>query len=662
MVITYNILSPRILFWNTLIVIYKGKTLPLFNTALLLVVALYSFAVSSTVLAQSYSLDDWMTISNVDKFQWSPNSEYIYYTSNASSSGTYDVFRISLNGGFLEQLGHDQKGIRPERKEQLTISPDGKTIFFASSRYFSAFLNIYRMPANGGSPEALTFNDAIIQTNPSISKDSKKLTFFARTASGAKAFTLDLTDKGAWPKQIFPGEGEELFPSWSSKNALAFSRKGDIWVKDKGEAVPRRVINATYGGGNSNHVWSPEGDHIAFTNSRSGFSQVGVVNIKTGDVISITNNPAEHSQVSWSPDGRWLTYVESDSVGMSDHIVISRSDGSSQKRVITNGKGKRFSPTFSPDGRHIAFVESNSVRARDIWKVELLTGKISQITDSMGNIDSTRLTKAQEISYLAKDNLQIPGMLWLPPNFDPSAKYPVIVRLHGHPGQWNHDFRMMTQYFVNEGFVVIAPNPRGSAGFGQGFHDLHIADYGGEEFQDIMNVIPYMESLGYIDMNRKVTWGGSGGGYMSMTIATKAPIAFQAQVIRAPVTDWKILVNDRNDAKGRAWTATRTPQRSRSDLGGSYLEIPEEYESRSPVNFVESVQVPQLLLHGLRDTNVLPRQSIIWYERMQELGKGDLIEFVKYPDEDHSLRRYKKTIRNRIERMTDFFSEHLTSH
>ena len=174
-----------------------------------------------------------------------------------------------------------------------------------------------------------------------------------------------------------------------------------------------------------------------------------------------------------------------------------------------------------------------------------------------------------------------------------------------------------------------------------------------------MGVVPFLESLGYIDMSRKATWGGSGGGYMSMTIATKAPDSFQAQVIRAPVTNWKILVNDRYDARGRAWTATRTPERSRADIGGSYAEIPDEYEQRSPTNYVENVQVPQLLLHGMRDTNVLPRQSIIWVERMLELGKGDLIDFIKYPDEDHSLRRYKSTIRDRIERMTHFFAEHL---
>jgi dipeptidyl aminopeptidase/acylaminoacyl peptidase len=215
------------------------------------------------------------------------------------------------------------------------------------------------------------------------------------------------------------------------------------------------------------------------------------------------------------------------------------------------------------------------------------------------------------------------------------------------------------QYFIQQGFVLIAPNPRGSRGFGQGFHDLHIGDYGGVEFQDVMNVLGYLEQLPYIDMTRKATWGGSGGGYLSLVIATEAPNAFQAQVIRAPVSSWKHLAIDRFAASGRQWTATRTPRRERSEFGGSYEEIPGEYDRRSPINFVENVTVPQLLMQGLRDASVPARQSQMWVERMRELGKSSLIDYVEYPDEDHSLRRYRATIRDRIVRMEQFFAQHL---
>ncbi len=278
----------------------------------------------------------------------------------------------------------------------------------------------------------------------------------------------------------------------------------------------------------------------------------------------------------------------------------------------------------------------------------------------MGRIEPSSLREAEEISYPGSDNIPIPGMLWRPADFDPDVDYPVLVRLHGHPGQWNHGFRLLTQYFVSQGYVAVAPNPRGSRGFGAGFHDLHIADYGGVEFDDVMRVLPFLESLGYVDMDRKATWGGSGGGYMSLVIATEAPDAFEAQVIRAPVSDWELLAIDRFGAEGRAWTANRTPVRERSEFGGSAEEIPEEYHRRSPINFVENVTVPQLLIQGLRDGSVPPRQSRVWAQRMRELGKGDLLEYVELADEDHGLRRYKSTTRLRIELMERFFARHLS--
>jgi dipeptidyl aminopeptidase/acylaminoacyl peptidase len=440
---------------------------------------------------------------------------------------------------------------------------------------------------------------------------------------------------------------------------LAFHRSGDIWVVKKGETEPRRVIDPAYGGGNSGNVWSPKGDCIAFTNAHSGFSQVAVVDVQSGKVLPLTREPRGHSDVSWSPDGEWLVFVRNGPDGMSNDVLTIRADGSGQARQWTTGKGRRSSPKFSPDGKSVAWLESSSIRSRDIGLMELASGSISQITNSMGRIDPVSLAEAQEVFYPARDNLSIPGMLWLPRDFNADRKYPVIVRLHGYPGQWNNSFQMMTQYFVGQGFVVIAPNPRGSVGFGQGFHDLHIADYGSGEFHDIMAAIPYLQSHGYIDMSRKASWGGSGGGYMNLVITTEAPEAFQAQIIRAPVSSWKLMAYDRYGASARAWTATRAPRREPSEFDGTWGEIPDEYERRSPINSVENVTVPQLLFHGLRDTSVLPEQSRIWVEWIQQLGKADLIEFVEYPDEEHSLQRYKATIRDRIERMTEFFSRHL---
>lgn len=636
-----------------------GSRFPRLAPGLTVAAAVSILALSAgRLLAQTYTVDDWLTVSTVGEYVWAPDGSAIYYTSNAAPTGTAAIFRTGPEGGRTELLSRTPEGERPEPVQGLTISPDGRTLFFTQARYYQAYTNVLRMPATGGVPEALTFHDAVIQTGPAPSPDGRTLAFWDRTGRGTKIHLMDL-ERPTWTRLLFPEGGQERSASWSSDGKLAFVRGGAIWVVDAAGEAPREVVRDDFAGGAGGGVWSPDGTRMAVTNGASGYPQIGVVDVASGRITPLTYEPREHSSPAWSPDGAWLVYIRSDDGGMSNDVVLAPSDGSGEARTLTRGKGWRSSPSFSPDGSRIAFLESTSVRTTDLWTIQPDGSGLRQITNSMGRIDSRRLREAEEISYAASDNIPIPGMLWLPPDFDPERQYPVLVRLHGHPGQWNHSFRLMTQYFVTRGFVAVAPNPRGSRGFGDGFHDLHVADYGGVELDDVMRVLPFLDSLEYVNMDRKATWGGSGGGYMSFVIATEEPDAFEAQVIRAPVSDWNLLAIDRFGAEGRAWTPTRTPARVRSEFGGGPDEIPEEYWRRSPVNFVENVTVPQLLIQGLRDGSVPPRQSQVWAERMREVGKGDLLEYVELPDEDHGLRRYKATTRLRIELMERFFGEHL---
>ena len=638
--------------------------LVLHTLAVVSVPAAVSALVPRPVSAQS--LDDWLSVSRVGEFVWSNDGDAFYYTSNAHDSGTSGIFRVASDGGDPVPLAWPPAGVRPEPAQSLRLSPEGDELVFVSARYYQGYNNLWRIPTarSGAAATPITFNDAVIETAPTLSADGRTVAYQVRTAAGPRIFLRDLDEAQAWPRLFTAGDANETSPLFSPDGrSIAFSSGGDIRIRALDGTERGIVVDPAVGGGNGGFAWSPDGTRLAFTNARSGWPQVAVVEIATGHVTPITYEEREHGGISWSPDGRWLAFTRSDPSGFSTQVAVAPADGTLTAREITAGKGRRSQPRFAPDGDELAWIEQSDTRTPDIWKTAWNDGEGNarpvQVTDSMERIDPARLSEAEEVYYPGPDNLPIPTLLYRPRNFDPSRTYPVIVRLHGHPGQWNHSFEMMRQYWIQRGFVVVAPNPRGSRGFGQGFHDLHIADYGGVEFQDVMNVLPFLEGLGYVDMTRKATWGGSGGGYMSLVIATQAPEAFQAQVIRAPVSEWRLLANDRFAASGRHWTAGRTPRRERSEFGGPYEEIPEEYEARSPVNFVDNVQVPQLLLQGLRDAAVPPRQSQVWAERMREVGKQDLLTYVEYPDEDHSLRRYKATVRDILERMDALFTRHL---
>ena len=246
---------------------------------------------------------------------------------------------------------------------------------------------------------------------------------------------------------------------------IAFSRGGDIRIRSLEGHEQHVVVDPAIGGGNGGFAWSPEGRRFAFTNARSGWAQVAVVDAGNGEVTPITYAEREHGAVSWSPDGRWLVFTRSDASGFSTQIAVAPADGTGAIREITAGKGRRSQPRFSPDGDELAWIEQSDTRTPDIWKTAWHDGEPGarpvQVTNSMGRIYPARLSEAEEVYYPGPDNLPIPTLLYRPHDFDASRTYPVIVRLHGHPGQWNHSFEMMRQYWVQRGFVVVAPNPRG---------------------------------------------------------------------------------------------------------------------------------------------------------------------------------------------------------
>lgn len=614
-----------------------------------------------------YTVEELMTVTSVREFAWAPDGRSLFYISDAGDTGTWEVFQVPAAGGRPRQItGNLVPGDRTapvadraEPKADLAVGRDGKRIFFTSARYFQNMDNVYSVSADGREVRQHTWHDAVIQTAPAPSPDGRTLAFFDRRGRGTKIYLLDLENPRAWPRLFAPGNETERDPVWSPDGeTLLFTRNGDLWIQPVSGGEPRRLVRPEYGPVGS-PAWSPDGTRVAVTSGASGFSQIAVVDVASGELTPVTYAHREHDGPAWSPDGRTLVFTVSDGLGMSTQVATAPADGSAEPRILTSGRGVRAAPQYSPDGREIAYLETTSTRPSDIWAVPANGGRPRQITRSMGRVDPRRLAEPEEVTYRAVDGLPIPALLFRPPGFDPKRKYPAVVALHGHPAQWNHTFNPFWQHMLQLGYVVIAPNPRGSVGLGQGFHDLHVGDYGGTEFEDVMGAVAYLASLGYVDTTRLATWGGSGGGYMQLVIATRAPDVFKAQIIRAPVSSWKWLAMERYVSPGRFATPTREPQRAREEFGGAYTDIPERYDERSPLNFVENVTVHQLLLQGMRDSSVPPNESRRWAERMREVGKGHLIEYVEYPDEDHSLTRYRSTVRDRLERTERFLGKHL---
>jgi dipeptidyl aminopeptidase/acylaminoacyl peptidase len=272
----------------------------------------------------------------------------------------------------------------------------------------------------------------------------------------------------------------------------------------------------------------------------------------------------------------------------------------------------------------------------------------------MAGWEDSEFSSPEDHSYTAREGFEIPGLLYKPVNFDPGKRYPAVIVIHGgFYGQWLNSFEQLGQYLLQRGMVLFYPNPRGGGGYGRMYERLNDGDWGGGDLDDLIRADNYVKALPFVDDNRVGIWGGSYGGYLVYALVTAAPERFQAAVVRAGISELRSHMTERFYSPGR-FNDTLSYARQ---LGGLPDENPDFYRERSPLNHVENVKTPMLIMHGLRDNRVAPSQSRIWAQALRE--KGIPVVEVQYPDEDHSLLRSKTTMHDQLRRMSDLFEAYL---
>jgi dipeptidyl aminopeptidase/acylaminoacyl peptidase len=221
------------------------------------------------------------------------------------------------------------------------------------------------------------------------------------------------------------------------------------------------------------------------------------------------------------------------------------------------------------------------------------------------------------------------------------------VTVHGGPTSRSEDrFDARIQYLVSRGFNVLAPNYRGSTGFGLAFQDAIKEDgWGGREQEDIRTGIEALIRAGVAEPGRVGVTGTSYGGYSAWCAITRYPTGLVAAA--APICGMTDLVVDYN--------ATRPDLRPYSEemMGGTPEQIPARYRERSPANFVENVRGRLFIVQGLKDPNVTPDNVRAVTRELDRLGKP--YELLTFEDEGHGITR-PENLRVLYPRLADFFA------
>ena len=407
---------------------------------------------------------------------------------------------------------------------------------------------------------------------------------------------------------------------------------------------------------------SPNGKWIAFLSDQDGWDHIYVMAASGGDAVQITKGHFEAWRPAWSHDSTRIAFDANLEGHPGDRAIGIASIGDDPARAtityITTGPGTNIEPHWSEGDGRLVYQHTDTRNSADFFTIGTNTGaQPVRLTDSMpAGIDRSRFIEPQFVHYLGPDGQQVPGWLFVPKNLDRTKKHPAIIWIHGDGVNQNYDgwhvqrnyavYYSFHQYLLQQGYVVFAPDYRGSIGYGRDWRNGVYMDVGGKDAKDAWMSANYLKTLPYVDSDRIGVWGLSYGGFFTLIAMTDQPKLFRAGVDVAGVVDYVMYYSDPYHGD---WTASRI---------GTPEQNPQVYANASPISHIDRLERPLLVLHGTSDVNVPYLESVWLIDEALKKGKGELLSYMMYPGEFHYFTR-AHVLLDAWHRVDDFFAFHL---
>jgi dipeptidyl aminopeptidase/acylaminoacyl peptidase len=305
-----------------------------------------------------------------------------------------------------------------------------------------------------------------------------------------------------------------------------------------------------------------------------------------------------------------------------------------------------FAAKFSRDGKQLALVLNGAAAPSDVWVLDLASRRFHQVTHSAhAGVNLDNLVRPKLVHYTAHDGLPLSGWLWLPKQW--SSPGPVVLSFHGGPeGEELPGFRSDYQALLMEGIAVLAPNVRGSSGFGKRFVNLDNGELRVNAVKDIKSSVDYLVSNKIADPHRLGIMGGSYGGYMTMAGLTEYPDLFKAGADLFGVVNFETFFANTEPWMAAISTVEYGDPKTQADL----------LQRLSPIHKVDQVKAATIVLHGANDTNVPVVEAEQVVNNLKR--RGVPVEYVLFPDEGHGWRKVPNRIRSTVE-ITRWFVKYI---
>jgi dipeptidyl aminopeptidase/acylaminoacyl peptidase len=624
---------------------------------------------NAQVEPRSLTIEKLYMTRQVGRPTWSPDGKSIAFISNMS--GRNNLWLVPAEGGWPVQLT-----VSDQRQSSPAWSPDGKWIAYQSDYDGDEQWDIFLVSPKTGKVVNLTSTREIAELNPTWSPDGRYLAYEVKPKTSA-AYEIDIYDTLMREvKHLTTGTPQDKSnsnPIWSKDG------KYIVYTQEQAKGTDSNIFIAEVATGKSALLTPHEGEQrysaddispmpgkdmdfvLVTSNAANGYENVGILEFyerggaatgvfHPGPIKWLTHDKWEIRGGEFSPDGKHITF-SANVDGNEDIYLHHLATGKSTALPIPKGVNEPVGghSAFTKDGSRLLYYHNGPTAPGDLWVYTLATGKSHQVTHSLvAGVNSEDMVEPYLVHYPSRDGKwTISAFLYVPFNMARNGQNAAIVYIHGGPtSQTMNSFNRFVQYAANQGYMVLAPNYRGSTGYGKEFQQANLFDMGGGDLQDVLAGVDWIKQTGHLDPKKIAVMGGSYGGYLSMMSVTKAPDVWAAGVPIVPFVNWFTEIENED------------PVLQQSDLAtmGDVVKNKALYEDRSPINFIDQIKAPLLLLAGGHDPRCPKSETQQVVDAIKK--RGGTVDYKIYENEGHGFARVENQI-DAYKRVADFLQAHV---
>jgi len=584
-------------------------------------------------MSTTFDFERYLNIRSAYTPAWLNDGQRVAFLTDIT--GTPQVWAVDADGGWPDQLTFFQ-----DKVWTLSVAQGGERLICTRDVGGNERYQLFLVSSDGAEVRRLSQDDDAIHHFGSWSHDAERIAYVSNARNSVHFDVYVQTVGSGKSEMVFQSSGNFRVLAWSPDDSLLIlsheisSAHQPLYLLDVDDGSIRALTPDDQPLSNRQVRWASDGAVYLLTDRGLDFMGAARLDLATGEVTYLVEHGWDVEALEVSPDARTLAYVAN--VDGYARLYIHDLAAGQSGQVLDLPRGVVAEPTFSPDGKRVAVSVQSPQHSLDIWLVDVDSFECRQVTQSsLAGIPRDSLVQPELIHYETFDGCQIPAFFYRPVGV--AAPLPVVLYVHGGPAsQTRADFDPRFQYFLSRGYAVLAPNVRGSSGYGKTYMALDDVRKRMDSVTDLKYAVSWLRACGEVDPDRIAIYGRSYGGFMVLAAVTAYPDLWAAAIDVVGIANWVTFLENTGP-----WRRAHREQEY-----GSLAHDRDFLESISPIHKVDRIQAPMLVVHGVNDPRVPVTEADQIVNSLRD--RGHPVEYLRYEDEGHKISK----LGNRIDSFT----------